>query len=353
LAPPPVRVLIAVALVYLASLLPFFIFARLRVQLLPPLAVLAGGGPRMGRGVGPRAPGTTGRDRRRHRRRSSAFAAWLPAAVDGAAAHRLAGDRLAQHRRRLTPTMASARPPATHSRAPRRSTAAAVPASLRMLASYYRDDGDYLARGGDAAPTDRDPPRQPLGAGGARFAVRPHARRSALARRRGAGAAPRRVRERRQRRRERTAGGGRTGRGAGGESGVAVHRRRSGAVHRRALRAAAGHPGVDRVRRPRRPPRAFAQQLGAAFESAGWTVRGIVETSFPLRSGLFVFAADETPSPARPPRLPRWRRRTCRRPSPPVTARTRTNGAAPTPTGADSSSPPIRNFSFAVGRPAS
>ena len=44
--------------------------------------------------------------------------------------------------------------------------------------------------------------------------------------------------------------------------------------------------------------RAFAKQLAGAFESAGWTVRGIVESPFPLRSGLFVFAADETPSPA-------------------------------------------------------
>jgi hypothetical protein len=44
--------------------------------------------------------------------------------------------------------------------------------------------------------------------------------------------------------------------------------------------------------------RAFAQQLAAAFESAGWTVRGLGEAPFPLRAGLFVFAADETPSPA-------------------------------------------------------
>ena len=36
--------MLAVALVYLATLLPFFILARLRVQIVPPLAVLAGGG---------------------------------------------------------------------------------------------------------------------------------------------------------------------------------------------------------------------------------------------------------------------------------------------------------------------
>ena len=44
--------------------------------------------------------------------------------------------------------------------------------------------------------------------------------------------------------------------------------------------------------------RALAEQLRDAFLAAGWSVRGLTAAPFALRAGLFVFAADETPSPA-------------------------------------------------------
>ena len=108
--------------VYLASLLPFFIFARLRVQLLPPLAVLGGGAlawlaaalrARQGRPVAIAAAilAVAGRGR------------LVPAGVDGAASHRLAGHRLAQHGRRLRRPGAARGGVATPSPTPRRSIA--------------------------------------------------------------------------------------------------------------------------------------------------------------------------------------------------------------------------------------
>jgi tetratricopeptide (TPR) repeat protein len=43
---------------------------------------------------------------------------------------------------------------------------------------------------------------------------------------------------------------------------------------------------------------AFAKQLAAAFEEAGWSTRRLSAAAFPLRPGLFLLAADEPPSPS-------------------------------------------------------
>lgn len=40
---------------------------------------------------------------------------------------------------------------------------------------------------------------------------------------------------------------------------------------------------------------AFQKQLSEAFEAAGWKVQGNVPVPFPIKPGLFVFAADEQP----------------------------------------------------------
>ncbi|MBN1770857.1 MAG: hypothetical protein JXB32_06350, partial [Deltaproteobacteria bacterium] len=47
----------------------------------------------------------------------------------------------------------------------------------------------------------------------------------------------------------------------------------------------------------RRSPGALAlvDELRALFVEAGWTVRGVVAVDFPVRPGVFVFAADEAP----------------------------------------------------------
>jgi len=173
-----------------------------------------------------------------------------------------------------------------------------VPASLRMLASYYRDDGDYLRaeetlRQLIAIRPDSRSARAALDSLYATMLADPRWRDdAALARRRAAFA-------------------------SGGSGGGSAPPAAAAPAAVPAAKAAWHFTGDDRAQfiaalsgQPQGTPtwiafdgrdaaaRAFAQQLGAAFESAGWTVRGVVETSFPLRSGLFVFAADETPSPA-------------------------------------------------------
>ena len=42
---------------------------------------------------------------------------------------------------------------------------------------------------------------------------------------------------------------------------------------------------------------AFEHELQSAFEAAGWQVRGNAPVTFPLKPGIFVFAADEQPPP--------------------------------------------------------
>ncbi len=289
-----VRVLLAVALVYLASLLPFFIFARLRVQMLPPLAVLAGGGlawfaaavrARQGRPVAIAAAivGLVGLavwyqpSWMAQRRVGSLAIGW----------HNI-GAGFADRGQRDAARDAFARAAAID--------ANAVPASLRMLATYYREDGDY--------PRAEETLRELI-------AVRPDSR-SARAQLDGLYAAmladPRwRDDAALARRRAAFASGG-SGAGSAAPPAAPASAAAKGAwdfadeARAQFVAALAGQPqGTPAwIAFDGRDPsaRAFAKQLAGAFESAGWTVRGIVESPFPLRSGLFVFAADETPSPA-------------------------------------------------------
>ena len=124
---------------------------------------------------------------------------------------------------------------------------AAVPASLRMLGDLYREDGDYVRAEETMRQLIAAPPRQPLGAHRARLALCHHARRPALARRRGARAPPHRLRQRWQWQRRAAT----RRRAAGGEAGVAAEQRRPRPLRRRAGRPTAGHAGLDRLRRSR------------------------------------------------------------------------------------------------------
>lgn len=288
-----VRVLVAVALIYLVSLLPFFIMARLRVQLLPPLAVLAGGAlvwlvaavrARQGRPLAIAAA-------------IVALAglvawytpAWMAQRRVGSLAigwHNL-GAGFADAGRRDAARDAFARAVAIDP--------AAVPASLRMLATLYREDGDY--------PRAEETLRQLV-------AVRPDSRsaRAALDSLYAAMLADPRWRddEALARRRAAFASGGAPSAPAPAPpvaAAAAPRGWRFGAGERAAFVAAlAGQPqgtsawlvydGRDAA------ARALAEQLRDAFQAAGWSVRGLAAAPFALRAGLFVFAADETPSPA-------------------------------------------------------
>ncbi|MBX3026166.1 glycosyltransferase family 39 protein [bacterium] len=297
-----VRVLVAVAVVYLASLLPFFIFARLRIQLLPPLAVLGGG-----------ALAWLAATVRARQGRPLAIVAAILAAAALVTWHQPAwmaqrrigslaigwhnmGAGFAEHGQREQARDAFARAAAIDP--------AAVPASLRMLATYYREDGDY--------PRAEETLRQLI-------AVRPDSRsaRSALDALYAVMLADPRWRDDAAlaRRRAAFASGG-TGSGASsGSGGVAAapppvvaaapagaRWQLAGDERGRFVATLAAQPpgtgawiafdGRDAA------ARTLAQQLAAAFTAAGWSVRGMSEAPFPLRAGLFVFAADETPSPA-------------------------------------------------------
>jgi tetratricopeptide (TPR) repeat protein len=137
-----VRVVAAVAVTYIASLLPFFIMARLRVQLVPPLAVLAAGG------VVWLVSAACDR-----RWRSLAYAAALVALV--AVVVDYPPEWMAKRRRsslaiqwnNLGGALKESGHPDEAVRAYRRAVDtddAAVPASLRELGSYYQGAGDYL-----------------------------------------------------------------------------------------------------------------------------------------------------------------------------------------------------------------
>lgn len=291
-----VRVLIAVALVYLGSLLPFFIFARLRVQLLPPLAVLGGGGlawlvaalrARQGRPLAI-AAGVLA---------AAALVTWYqPAWMAQRRLGSLAigwhnmGAGFADHGQRAAARDAFARAAAID--------ANAVPASLRMLATYYREDGDY-ARAEEtlrqliAVRPDSRSARAALDSLYAAMLADPRWRDDpALARRRaafasgGAGAAP-----------------APPAASAPAPAAAANGRRElAGEARSQFVAALAGQPRgtaawISFDARDA-SARALAQQLAAAFETAGWSVHGPSEAPFPLRAGLFVFAADDTPSPA-------------------------------------------------------
>ncbi|HSQ01249.1 MAG TPA: glycosyltransferase family 39 protein [Candidatus Dormibacteraeota bacterium] len=287
-----VRVLVAVALVYLASLLPFFIFARLRVQLLPPLAVLGGGAlawlaaalrVRPGRPVAIAA--------------AILAVAWLVAWYQPAwmAQRRIGslaigwhnmGAGFADQGRRQEARDAFARAAAIDP--------AAVPASLRMLATYYREDGDYVRaeetlRQLIAVRPDSRSARTALDSLYATMLADPRWRDdAALARRRAAFAS------------------GGSGSAAPPPAAAAPAAKPgwqlSGDDRASFVAALAGQPqGTPAwIAYDGRDPsaHALAQQLAGAFEAAGWSVRALVESPFPLRAGLFVFAADETPSPA-------------------------------------------------------
>lgn len=288
-----VRILAGVALVYLATLLPFFIMARLRVQILPPLAVLAGGG----------VVWAIAALRARHGRPLAIGAAlvaavallawyqpaWMADRRIGSLAigwHNL-GAGFADRGQRAAAIDAFSRAAAI---AP-----AAVPASLRMLATYQREDGDYLGaeetlRQLVAVRPDSPSARAALVALYDAMLRDPRWRDDAgLARRRAA-----------------FAGGANP---APPPAAVAVAptaappaRRFDAAAAARFRAALAGQPAgtpawiVFDARDP--GARALAGRLGEAFAAAGWSVRGLEEARFPLRPGLFVLAADDQPSPA-------------------------------------------------------
>lgn len=291
----PVRVLVAVAAVYLGSLLPFFIFARLRIQLLPPLAVLAGGAVAwLVRAVRARA----GRPLAIAGAVLAAAAlvtwyqpAWMAQRRTGSLAigwHNM-GAGFADRGQREQARDAFARAVAID--------ANAVPASLRMLATYYREDGDYLR----AEETLRQ-----------LVALRPDSRsaRAALDSLYAAMLADPRWRDDPTfvRRRAAFAAGGSGGAPPAAAPAAATpapgsaHWQLAGEARARFIGALGGQPPGTAawITFDGRDPaaRALAQQLGAAFGAAGWSVRAISESPFPLRAGLFVFAADDTPSPA-------------------------------------------------------
>lgn len=287
------RVLLAVVLVYLASLLPFFIMARLRVQLLPPLAVLAGG-----------ALAWLAATVRARQGRPLATAAAIVAAAGLIAWHTPAW--MAQ-RRVGSLAIGWHNLGAGFADAGRRDAArdafahavaidpAAVPASLRMLASIYREEGDYAR----AEETLRQ-----------LVAVRPDSRsaRAALDSLYAAMLADARWRDDAglARRRAAFAGGGGSSLPPPAPPAAAPAAPtgwRFGSAERAAFAAAlAGQPpgtaawiaydGRDAA------ARTLAEQLRDAFIAAGWSVHGPAVAPFALRAGLFVFAADETPSPA-------------------------------------------------------
>ena len=294
----PVKLLVAVALVYLASLLPFFIFARLRVQLVPPLAVLGGG-----------AVAFLAAEIRARHGRPVAIAAgvlalaamvawyqpsWMTQRRIGSLAigwHNI-GAGFADRGKRDEARDAFARAAAID--------ANAVPASLRMLATYYREDGDYQR----AEETLRQ-----------LIAVRPDSRsaRSALDSLYAAMLADPRWRddEALARRRAAFASGG-SGGGAPAPQPASAPAPAPAAVNpawqlagdaRTQFVAALGNqpqgtPAWIAFDGRDASARALAQQMADAFESAGWKVRGLTAAAFPLRAGLFVFAADENPSAA-------------------------------------------------------
>jgi len=219
-----VRILAGVALVYLATLLPFFIMARLRVQILPPLAILAGGG----------VVWAVAALRARHGRPLAIGAAvvaavallawyqpaWMTERRIGSLAigwHNL-GAGFADRGQRAAAIDAFSRAAAI---AP-----AAVPASLRMLANYQREDGDYLRaeetlRELVAVRPDSPSARAALDALYDAMLRDPRWRDDAALARRRAGP-------------------------------PAFRRRRGRALPRRPGRPAGRHPGLDRLRRPRR-----------------------------------------------------------------------------------------------------
>lgn len=286
-----VRILAGVALVYLATLLPFFIMARLRVQILPPLAVLAGGAvawalaairARQGRPLAIGAAVAT----------AAALLAWYQPAWmaerrTGSLAigwHNL-GAGFADAGRRDEAIDAFLRAAAI---AP-----AAVPASLRMLATYRREDGDYAAAEATlrqliAVRPDSRSARTAIDSLYAAMLADPRWRDdAALARRRAAFAAG--------------------GSGAGPPPAAPFPPPAGGtpldaAAADRLRTALAARPAGDAawiVFDDRDAgARALAGQLGTAFSAAGWRVHGPEAARFPLRPGLFVLAADEPPSPA-------------------------------------------------------
>jgi len=172
---------------------------------------------------------------------------------------------------------------------------AAVPASLRMLATYYREDGDYLR----AEATLRQ-----------LIAVRPDSRsaRAALDSLYATMLADPRWHddEALARRRAAFASGGSGSGAAAPPAAVAaapkVGWQLGGDDRAHFVAALAGQPqGTPAwIAYDGRDPsaHALAQQLADAFTAAGWSVRPLVEAPFPLRAGLFVFAADENPSPS-------------------------------------------------------
>lgn len=137
-----VRILVVVAATYIASLLPFFIMARLRVQVLPPLAVLGGGA------VAWIAAMATAR-----RTRSLVHAGLVLAAVGLVAFYRpdWMADRRTSSRaigwHNLGATLADSGRLDDAARAYEHAVEIdekAVPAALRALGKYYQSKGDHL-----------------------------------------------------------------------------------------------------------------------------------------------------------------------------------------------------------------
>ncbi len=262
-----VRIVAGVALVYLATLLPFFIMARLRVQMLPPLAVLAGGG----------VAWLAARLRTRDWRAAGAGGAIVAAVVllawyqPGWMAQRRIGS-LAIGWHNLGASFDAQGQTDEAVRAFEHAVAInarSVPASLRMLARIYEDRGERARALATLRQLVTIRPDSPS-------ARNELARVQALVGGNAAPAAPA---------------------AAAGGAGRSLTPAQRTALFDTLRGAPPGHAAWIAFDGRDDGARAFAGELAAAFAEAGWVVRANHEAPFALRPGVFVLAADEEPAP--------------------------------------------------------
>jgi len=247
----PERTLVAVALIYCASVVAFFVLARFRIQILPVLAVLATSG----------AAHLLAAARAKSWRVLSAQAAvvlagglsslltpsWLEArkAPELAIGYNNLGTIYAEEGELDQAIVAYERAIAIDAKS--------VVGAMRAVAEIYLRRGDYARAEAHMRRVLELKPDSRLG-------------REALARLQDASRA----------------------------SGSIVEST-DGALVRALSAAGAGHPVWLASFNRDDATDAFYRSLREAFERAGWVVRGEARITFPIKPGLFLFAADESP----------------------------------------------------------